>query len=278
MPGPYPNQPQTYQYQTNDNPTSLAQQFGVTPSQLLNANPGGYPFSTGQTIKIPQYSSPIGPTQPPGYQGLTPSQAQPKPTQAQSSPYFQLAAPNNPVVNNMSQQSQNAWTQRMNAQTTAVITNQIANGIQPPMIPANTSITNPVTGKPATPDDLIASGYAFNPKTNSWNLAGSVQNPGQTASAPAGNSAFMNTGFMQQYAAQGTAFENQKRWDESTGKFVRIGDLIRQGKLDLKTGKTTAKGKRGGGGGGGGGQAQPVLQEAKNSNVNSVLSFNLGSG
>lgn len=278
MPGPYPNQPQTYQYQTNDNPTQLAQQFGVTPSQLLNANPGGYPFSTGQTIKIPQYSSPIGPTQPPGYQGLTPSQAQPKPAQGQT-PYFQLAAPNNPVAGgNMSQQSQNAWTQRMNAQTTAVITNQIANGIQPPMIPANTSITNPVTGQPATPDDLIASGYTFNPKTNSWNLAGSVQNPGQTAAAPAGNSAFMNTGFMQQYAAQGTAFENQKRWDESTGKFVRIGDLIRQGKLDLKTGKTITK-KNKGGGGGGTGRIPVTQQEApKNSNVNSVLSFNLGSG
>lgn len=54
----------TYQYQAGDDPTQLAQQFGTTPQQLINANPGGYPFNTGQMINLPQAlpvsSNPLG--------------------------------------------------------------------------------------------------------------------------------------------------------------------------------------------------------------------------
>lgn len=43
----------TYQYQTGDSPATLAQQFQTTPQELINANPGGYPFTNGQTINVP---------------------------------------------------------------------------------------------------------------------------------------------------------------------------------------------------------------------------------
>lgn len=48
-----PKKNQTYTYQPEDNPVSLSQRFGITPDALLSANPGGTPFSTGQTINLP---------------------------------------------------------------------------------------------------------------------------------------------------------------------------------------------------------------------------------
>ncbi len=51
-----------YQYSSQDDPTKLADKYGITPTQLINANPGGYPFGTGQTINIPQFGPPAPPT------------------------------------------------------------------------------------------------------------------------------------------------------------------------------------------------------------------------
>ena len=48
---------QPYQYKATDDPLKLAQQNGITTQTLLNANLGGTPFSTGQTINLP-YASP----------------------------------------------------------------------------------------------------------------------------------------------------------------------------------------------------------------------------
>src|SRR5688572_15807436 len=45
----------TYQYNEGDDPLTVANQFGITPQQLLAANPGGTPFSVGQQIAVPQY-------------------------------------------------------------------------------------------------------------------------------------------------------------------------------------------------------------------------------
>jgi hypothetical protein len=54
------NRAQTYQYQATDNPADLATKLGTSPQQLLNANPGGYPFDTGQTINVPaEYGKPL---------------------------------------------------------------------------------------------------------------------------------------------------------------------------------------------------------------------------
>ena len=63
-----PKKNQPYIYQENDSPLIVAEQNGITPQNLFNANPGGFPFVTGQQINIPvnpyQYSAPIGPQQP----------------------------------------------------------------------------------------------------------------------------------------------------------------------------------------------------------------------
>ena len=45
--------PRIYQYQEGDNPLTLAQQFNTTPQAIFDANPGGYPFVTGQGINLP---------------------------------------------------------------------------------------------------------------------------------------------------------------------------------------------------------------------------------
>lgn len=275
--------PTTYQYKSTDQPQSIASQFNISTSQLLSANPGGYPFNVGQTIKIPQYSSPIGPTPPAGYQGLTPSQSQniPAPAPSFNNPHPYRGATNTPT------RAQTAESARLNGMTNLVIQNQLANGIPPAMIPAGVTVINPQTGRPATPEDMAASGYTFNPKTNSW---GYNQNTGLAQLAPpnggsptAPNNDFMNTGFMKDYTANNVGFYDQKRWDPTAqggkGAFVKIGDLIRQGKFDERTGKAplnkNSKPKAIGGGNSVATAAQPAQS---NANVNTVLSVNLGSG
>jgi hypothetical protein len=67
-------------------------------------------------------------------------------------------------------------------------------------------------------------------------------------SSAGGNSEFMNTRFMQENQERGTGFYDQLRWDPQRKKYVKIGDLIRQGRLDVRTGKDIYKKRRGGGG------------------------------
>jgi LysM repeat protein len=78
------------------------------------------------------------------------------------------------------------------------------------------------------------------PKGTYINLPGTVS----TETARTGSAEFMNTQFMKDYAARGTDFLNQKRWDTKTKKFVKIGDLIRQGRLDLRTGHLYNQGRK----------------------------------
>ena len=42
-----------YQFKYDDTPISVANQFGITPQQLIAANPGAWPASTGQMINLP---------------------------------------------------------------------------------------------------------------------------------------------------------------------------------------------------------------------------------
>jgi hypothetical protein len=51
---------------------------------------------------------------------------------------------------------------------------------------------------------------------------------------PAGNTDYSQTQAAQNYAAAGTSFLNQMRWDPQAKKYVSIGRLLKQGKLDLK--------------------------------------------
>jgi len=59
-----------------------------------------------------------------------------------------------------------------------------------------------------------------------------TQTGGAGGGGGAGNNDFMNTKFMQQNVANNVAFENQLRWDPQRKKYVQIGKLIREGKLD----------------------------------------------
>ncbi len=45
---------------------------------------------------------------------------------------------------------------------------------------------------------------------------------------------FTSTGFYQKYQEQGTSFENQLRWDPERKKYVKIGRLINEGRLDVR--------------------------------------------
>jgi hypothetical protein len=48
-----PKRTQPYVYREGDDPVALASQYGVTPGELLRMNPGGTPFSVGQNINVP---------------------------------------------------------------------------------------------------------------------------------------------------------------------------------------------------------------------------------
>lgn len=56
MPLVAPPAPKSYSYKVKpqDNPAAIAQSNNLSVTELLAANKGGYPFSTGQTIKIPK--------------------------------------------------------------------------------------------------------------------------------------------------------------------------------------------------------------------------------
>lgn len=59
--------PKLYQYKDGDTPLTVANNFGLKPQDILEANPNATPFSTGQNINIPQN---------PGYFGLPPNLVQ----------------------------------------------------------------------------------------------------------------------------------------------------------------------------------------------------------
>jgi len=108
---------------------------------------------------------------------------------------------------------------------------------------------------------------------------------GNPGSGGGGNSDFMNTKFMQQNVANNVAFENQLRWDPQRKKYVQIGKLMKEGKLDNK-GRWHKKPPRRGGGGGGGNEQQaaapetPQVQETTGGFTGSygIINFNTGTG
>ena len=58
-----------------------------------------------------------------------------------------------------------------------------------------------------------------------------------STSIGAGSSEFMNTGFMQENIRNNTPFERQLRWDPERRRYVQIGTLIREGRLNVRTGR-----------------------------------------
>jgi hypothetical protein len=117
------------------------------------------------------------------------------------------------------------------AELVPALVNQLTGGALPP-IPsqAQGKLINPQTGQPITDSELQQMGYNYDNQSKTWR--NSAAEPQLTQ--PVGNGAFAHIKAVQQYAAQGTPFLEQKRWDPDTNKYVKIGDLLRQGKLDLQ--------------------------------------------
>jgi hypothetical protein len=286
MPSPY-----TYQYRPQDDPLTVANQFNVTPQQLLAANPGGTPFSVGQTIKIPQgtyqYSAPIGPQAPGAPQAVS-----------------QYNQPIGPQAPNMSQQWQNA-NQTMNPRggvgmqpygpaisPTPTWQDRAALGVENGYAPQ--SYLN-IIKRLSRGEDVNLSPEQRRFLENAMNTpaaqAAQAEAAGQTPGTfdptkPYGgftnddptNTDYANTKAAQYYAAAGTPFLQQQRWDPQARRYVSLGKLLKQGKLDLQGNWHRRRRGGGGGGGGGGRQAQQAQQAQDYTLANSLINFSASSG
>lgn len=233
---PIPN-PYQYQYRPEDDPVTVANQNGVTPQQLIQANPGGYPFSVGQTINIPML--------PPAVQNNINQRGR-----GYSDPY---AAPTSLGVSG-----------------TAVLPSQNADmrgrGYQAPGVTPTGYGTDDSWYSPARP---------ANTTTNQPPPLDPNQPYGGLAPAPPDNTDYANTRAARYYAQAGTPFLQQQRWDPQARRYVSIGRLLRQGKLDLQ-GNWNRRSRR---------QRQTDSQQNRKQQqaqdftlANSLINFSVGSG
>ena len=129
-----------------------------------------------------------------------------------------------------------------NAGSYFAVQQMLASGVDPSIIsPAVAAqMIDPNTGQPMTPQTFAALGYTQNPTTGMYEKRGVANTP--TANAPTtplsaaqgGDTAYARTKAAQYYAAQGTAFTEQMRWDPDRGRYVKIGQLIREGRLNVR--------------------------------------------
>lgn len=172
--------------------------------------------------------------------------------------------------------------QRLRDQATQ-ITTQLANGQLPNSIPSATvGFMRDKNGQRITIQDLIAEGYTMN---GQGVLVRSGGGGGVQTAIGTGSAEFMNTGFMQKNIANNTPFMQQLRWDSKKKKFVKIGDLVRQGRLDLKTGrsydqpmKRNKKGKLVAADKPAAEVVAPVEPQVTRESASTVLDIHLGSG
>ncbi len=207
-----PRRPTSYQYKPGDNLSNLSNQYGVTEQQILQANPGGFPFSTGQVISIPSHL--------PGLNATSNLQNQPLQPAAQgyglgpprmTQPYAYAASPAGTLPTLNPAAFAGGLASPYQQQTDAAVYQQSQTHPNPGL--ANRGNTGvPVTGfrGPAPMDaglQAAANGGVLPSKT--------------------GNSDFMNTKFMQEYAANGTPLERQLRWDPKTKKYITVGRWLK---------------------------------------------------
>lgn len=119
------------------------------------------------------------------------------------------------------------------------IAQQLANGQYPSSIPsAAIGFLKDANGQQMTLNDFIADGYTMNANGVLVRNAGTV-----TTSVGSGSAEFMNTEFMKRNVQNNTPFLRQLRWDPKRKRYVQIGTLIKEGKLDVKTGKFYPNGR-----------------------------------
>lgn len=248
-----------YQYKSTDDPATLAAQKGITPQQLLSANQGGAPFSTGQMINIPQFNYGASVAQPApnsswanllnGQQPTTPV-AQPsqsfnyvnptdpnfwQPRPRSNTPTVQPVVPNPVVPVVVQQQMQNLINQGVPpsvASTVAAATATLSGGTRGPTSRGNPGgfwdIVTRIQNNPSEYDSL--------PDVYKEAIDRRLQESGQGQTweqrhAPGED--FAKT--------QGYQVNAGKEFGEQTtyinGKAMKIKDAVRKGYLDIKTGK-----------------------------------------
>jgi hypothetical protein len=261
---PIPN-PFQYQYQPQDDPLKVAEQFNVTPQQLLAANPGGTPFSTGQTIKIPpavqaafQYN-PAGNNQTLG--GNTPSS--PTLNLIQS-----LGTPQPSLTPNWQDRAALGVENGYEPQSYLNIIKRLGRGEDVNMSPEQRQF---IEGVFTTPAARAAQAQATGQPPTAYDP---TKPYGGFTNDDPGNTDYANTKAAQYYAAAGTPFLQQQRWDPQAKRYVSLGKLLKQGKLDLQGNWH----RRRRGGGGGGRQQQQAQQAQDYSLANSLINFSASSG
>jgi hypothetical protein len=233
MPGPTP-----YQYKPDDDPVTVAQANGITPEQLIQANPGGYPFSAGQNINIPML--------PPLVQNNINQRGR-----GYGGPYQYgtTAAPSllQQRIDQGQQQGQLLTTRpqsRLGANYGPGY--QMQPSINPP--PSSTYGTDDSWYRPATP-------VVTTPTSPTGN---------QNSGGP-DNTDFANTAAARYNAANNIPFLQQSRWDPKRRKYISVGQWLRQN-------------RRGGRGRGGGGKKPPEQKQQEFTLTNSFLDFNISAG
>lgn len=117
----------------------------------------------------------------------------------------------------------------------------LASGRDPQVISPSVAsqMIDPNTGLPMTPQTFASLGYVQNPTTGMYEKGAENTPTANTPSTPlsaaqGGDTDYARTKSAQYYAAQGTAFTEQKRWDPDRRRYVKIGQLIREGRLDVR--------------------------------------------
>ncbi len=260
---------QTFQYQTPEQ---------LTP-EVISANQGGLPAQLGQTLNLPSLFSPQNPGRNVMGGGLNFPTTQPMQYNTRGMPLLGTVQPKTPA-----QPAYSMTTPALGA--TSQQGPYVGNGVYLPAPGVQTFAQSQGHPDPglimrlanANPEEFAKQVAAMTPdqrdaieRLTSQQAGGTVTNAAGTGSAE-----FMNTGFMQEYAANGTPFEKQLRWDEDRKKYVQIGKLIAEGKLDNRTGKM----RRGGGNRRGGGGGSPAAKtDSKGALISmGVVNFNISSG
>lgn len=234
----------SYRYGQGDNLSNLAQQYQTTPQEILAANPGGYPFSLGQTISIPQYNAfggvgntPYGPSRSNQYGGIGttpygPDRGVTGVPPVGYGPAQQKAV--QPLTGSfLSGSGQNLGTY-MNE-------NIVPLNTAPTALPNSTGSTLPGTQNAFTPEEQEQA-----------------------------SSDYMNTRAAQFYAANNVPFERQLRWDPKKKKYITVGQWMRQSQKKFnKKGKYVGDKKK---------KQQQEQKEQDFTLANSIINFSASAG
>lgn len=286
-----------YQIKPDDTYDSIAQQTGVNAADLQGLN-GVVPPPKGSFIRLPTRLDPLGGVGggarggnragAPGGPG-NPALAGPN---VREQAYSGQAQNNSTVASYYTSAALPPGTQGVSVTTPvpgipgstpatysasyadpAWVANALSTGNFPNVLSASVAnrMVNKKTNQPYTPKDWEAAGYTYNAATGQYlrnGATGTATNTPATSAAAGpgtpgwtGNSAYANTQAAQYYAANNVPFYAQKRWVKGRG-FVTLGQLIREGSLDVRTGKM--RNKKNNNNGGDEQQAAPPPAEATN--------------